>query len=103
MSIFSKKTVEQEKTVQDLIESYGGNVNIEDKEKKLVEDLFNIFSRRDLVESVRRSNAKAKVDAYTDELVEILLTDETVVKVIKGSNNTAKNIAQFFAGKFRRR
>jgi len=103
MSIFSKKSTEEEANIQTIIENYGGNPEVEAKESKLVEDLYAFFNRRNLTLLQQKSGVKIIIDTFTDNLIELVLSDETVIKAMKNSGSNPKNFIRIIVGKFRPR
>ncbi|PKK97798.1 MAG: hypothetical protein CVV57_10415 [Tenericutes bacterium HGW-Tenericutes-2] len=99
MGLFGKS--EPEKSVEELMQSYGGNSNVEELETKLVKELSAIFNRNNINLTQKETIAKAKVDEFTDNIVECLLTDETVTKVIRATPKNTNSIVKSFVLMFR--
>lgn len=101
MGIFGKS--EQEKSVEDLMKTYGGNTKVEELESNLVKELSAIFNRNNIDLKQKESIAKSKVDEFSDKIVECLLTDEVVTQAIrttpKNNNNIIKSIVLMFRPK----
>lgn len=101
MGLFGKS--EQEKSVEDLMKTYGGNTKVEELESKLVKELSSIFNRNNIDLKQKESIAKLKVDEFSDKIVECLLTDEVVTQAIrstpKNNNNIIKSIVLLFRPK----
>lgn len=94
------KKNEQKPTIDDLIGSYGGNARVEELEAKLLTDLSQIFNNRTSIEALKYSQAKNKIDWFSDQLVLTLLSDEAVLNIIRANNDNNVNIWRQIADAF---
>jgi len=89
MGLFRKKA--PEKTMESIMAEYGGNPNIENLEKLLVKDLTGIYGNRASLPALKELQAKERIDHFSDQVIECLLTDEVVLGAIQADHEDEKN------------
>ncbi len=95
------KKDDQKKSLDDLINSYGGNSQVEELENKLLNDLTLIYSNRASIEALKNSQAKSKIDLFSDQLILSLLSDEEVLNIIRANSENNSNVWRSIANAFK--